>query len=91
MRRNQYLIANDVERYMAEYEVRNAPSLFSFTRQQEIRLLYYRPAGTPTWLVDSCCCWRIGILHGLQVASTYSLVHTLVTPFPSDEIPVRLD
>jgi anaphase-promoting complex subunit 2 len=46
MRRNQYLITNDVERYMAEYEVRYAPPFF--TRQQELRLPYYRPAGTPT-------------------------------------------
>jgi hypothetical protein len=36
MRRNQYLITNDVERYMAEYEVRYIPPFF--TCQQELRL-----------------------------------------------------
>lgn len=37
MRRNQHLITNDVEMYMAKYEVRYA--LPFFTRQQELRLL----------------------------------------------------
>lgn len=35
MRRNQYLITNDVERYMVEYEVCYAPPIF--THQQELR------------------------------------------------------
>ena len=32
MRRNQYLITNDVERYMAEYEVRYAPPFLRVSR-----------------------------------------------------------
>jgi hypothetical protein len=46
MRRNQYLITNDVERYMAEYEVRYAP--LPFYAPAGAKITYYRPAGTPT-------------------------------------------
>jgi hypothetical protein len=47
MRRNQYLITNDVERYMAEYEVRYALPPF-FYASAGAKIIYYRPAGTPT-------------------------------------------
>jgi hypothetical protein len=46
MRRNQYLITNDVERYMAEYEVSYA--LFFFRVSTGAQATTGRLAGTPT-------------------------------------------
>ena len=44
MRRNQHLITNDVEKYMAEYEVRYALPFLRVSKSED----YYRPAETPT-------------------------------------------
>ena len=87
MRRNQYLITNDVERYMAEYEVSYAPPLF-FTRQQELRSP--QASGDPDVigrLVLLLADWYFAWAPGGEYVS---LRPHIVILFPSDEIPVHL-
>lgn len=93
MRRNQYLITNDVERYMAEYEVRYAPPPFFFTRQQELRLRLLQASGDPDvigrlvlLLAEWYFAWAPG---GEYVSSVRTHVVTLFHPVKSQSVQVR--
>ena len=89
MRRNQYLITNDVERYMAEYEVRYAPPPFFYASAGAKTKTTTGQRGPrrdwPTRAIVGGVVFCMGSRRRVRIICADARRH----PFPSSEIAVR--